>query len=66
MSQALNNNDADIWQAIVRQKMVGLRFGSIEIVVHEGRATLMHTTEKIRLNASPVNATGGKPGLYKF
>jgi len=28
----------------------GLRFGSIEITVHEGKATLIERKEKVRLN----------------
>lgn len=34
----------------ISQALNGLRFGSIEIVVHEGKVTQIERKEKIRLN----------------
>jgi hypothetical protein len=50
MSQ--NNNPeptADSWLEIVRQRVEAMRFGSVQIVVHEGRVTQVESTEKTRL-----------------
>jgi len=40
---------APAWLAIVRQKVESLRFGVVQIVVHEGKVTQIERTEKIRL-----------------
>lgn len=39
------------WVALVREKVEGLRFGVVELVVHDGRVTQIERTEKIRLLA---------------
>lgn len=41
------------WIALVREKVAGLRFGVIQLVVHEGRVTQIERTEKTRLPAAP-------------
>jgi hypothetical protein len=40
------------WIELVRQKVESLRFGVVQLVVHEGRVTQIERTEKIRLPAS--------------
>jgi hypothetical protein len=40
---------APAWLAIVRQKVESLRFGVVQIVVHDGKATQIERTEKTRL-----------------
>jgi hypothetical protein len=42
------------WLAIVRAKVEGLRFGVVQIVVHDGKVTQIERTEKTRL---PDSAT---------
>lgn len=37
------------WIEIVRQKVAEMRFGSVQITVHEGRVTQVEATEKTRL-----------------
>lgn len=37
------------WLAIVRDKVQGLRFGVVQIVVHDGRVTQIERTEKTRI-----------------
>ena len=37
------------WLAIVRAKVEGLRFGVVQIVVHDGKVTQIERTEKTRL-----------------
>jgi hypothetical protein len=37
------------WLAIVREKVDRLRFGVVQLVVHDGRVTQIECTEKTRL-----------------
>ena len=37
------------WLEIVRRKVAGMRFGSIQLTIHEGRVTQVEATEKTRL-----------------
>ena len=37
------------WLEIVRQKVDGLRYGVVQIVVHDSRVTQIERTEKTRL-----------------
>jgi hypothetical protein len=39
------------WVAIVRQKVAAIRFGTVQIVVHDGRVTLVESTEKTRVES---------------
>lgn len=40
------------WLAIVRAKVEGLRFGVVQIVVHDGKVTQIERTEKTRLDGA--------------
>jgi len=40
------------WLEIVRQKVDSLRFGVVQIVVHDARVTQIERTEKTRLPAA--------------
>jgi hypothetical protein len=42
------------WIELVRQKVESLRFGVVQLVVHDGRVTQIERTEKTRL--SPARA----------
>ena len=37
------------WLEIVRQKVAGLRYGVVQIVVHDSRVTQIERTEKTRI-----------------
>jgi hypothetical protein len=37
------------WLALVREKVEGLRFGVVQLVVHDGRVTQIERTEKTPL-----------------
>lgn len=37
------------WLNIVRSKADGIRFGTIQVVIHDGRITQIESTEKTRL-----------------
>jgi hypothetical protein len=39
------------WLEIVRQKVQSLRFGVVQIVVHDSRVTQIERTEKTRLQS---------------
>jgi hypothetical protein len=41
----------ELWEQIVSQRVGRLRFGAIQLVVHDGRVTQVETTEKMRLPA---------------
>ena len=43
------------WIAIVREKVESLRYGVVQLVVHDGRVTQIERTEKTRL------APGNRP-----
>ncbi len=37
------------WLEIVRQKVAGLRYGVVQIVIHDARVTQIERTEKTRI-----------------
>jgi hypothetical protein len=45
------------WLALVRAQVRGLRFGVVQLVVHDGRVTQIERTEKVRL----VSDRDGRP-----
>jgi hypothetical protein len=40
------------WLALVREKVDHIRFGIVQLVVHDGRVTQIECTEKVRLPAA--------------
>ena len=56
MSQTLAPSPIEPWLEIVRQKVAAMRFGSVQIVVHEGRVTQVESTEKTRLPTESENS----------
>jgi hypothetical protein len=43
------NNQEPEWLALVREKVESLRFGVVQIVIHDSKVTLIERTEKTRL-----------------
>jgi hypothetical protein len=41
--------DEPEWLALVRSQVRDLRFGVVQLVVHDGRVTQIERTEKVRL-----------------
>lgn len=41
------------WLEVVRQNVTNLRFGSVQIIVHDGRVTQVESIEKTRFVAAP-------------
>ncbi len=47
-AQRAKNKDIQ-WLALVRQQVESLRYGVVQIVVHDARVTRIERTEKLRL-----------------
>lgn len=47
------------WLALVREKVEGLRYGVVQLVVHDGRVTQIERTEKTRLAATRESEAHG-------
>lgn len=43
------------WLKVVESKVSALRFGSVQIIVHEGRVTQVESTEKFRFMPRQTN-----------
>jgi hypothetical protein len=41
--------DHDAWLEIVRQKVETLRFGCVQLTVHDGKVTVVESTERTRI-----------------
>lgn len=50
---------AEPWLDVVRQKVAGIRFGSVQITVHEGRVTQIEAVEKTRIEPQRVDSAVG-------
>lgn len=48
------------WLEIVRQNVANLRFGSVQITVHDGRVTQIESIEKTRFVAARDEAGQGR------
>jgi hypothetical protein len=54
MSDAIHSSSTDQqpeWLRVVRQKVENLRYGVVQLVVHDGRVTQIERTEKTRIPA---------------
>lgn len=48
------------WLDVVRQNVANLRFGSVQITVHDGRVTQVESIEKTRFVATRDDAGSGQ------
>jgi len=55
MSSTSPKSEVPSWIDIVRQKVGAMRFGSVQIIVHEGRVTQVESTEKTRFPGEPAS-----------
>jgi hypothetical protein len=46
------------WLDVVEKQVQQLRFGVVQIVVHDSRVVQIERTEKVRLEPSPVSRPG--------
>jgi hypothetical protein len=54
MAQQTAEIEVESWIDIVKHKVTAMRFGSVQIIVHEGRVTQVENTEKTRLASEPL------------
>jgi len=47
---AFAKSDSGAWLEIVERQVRGLKFGSVQITVHEGRVVQIETSAKIRFD----------------
>jgi hypothetical protein len=59
-ANAASQPDEPEWLTLVRAQVRGLRFGVVQLVVHDGRVTQIERTEKTRL-ASERQEHGPRP-----
>ena len=45
----MSATELEPWVEIVRQRVAALRYGSVQITIHDGRVTQVEATEKTRL-----------------
>ncbi|WNR42218.1 YezD family protein [Paenibacillus roseipurpureus] len=45
----------EIWVARIKQILDGLEYGSVQIVVHDGKITQIDKTERKRFETAPVS-----------
>jgi hypothetical protein len=48
------DNRAPDWLRLVQEKVESLRYGVVQLVVHDGRVTQIERTEKTRLPSDPA------------
>lgn len=48
----IDHESIEPWLEVVRQKVAAIRFGSVQITVHEGRVTQVESLEKTRFNTA--------------
>jgi hypothetical protein len=44
------------WMALVKQQVEALRFGVVQIVIHDARVTQVEKTERVRLDRAVKNS----------
>ena len=49
-SSSIPDAGATSWESLVRQAVRDLQFGSVEIVIHEGRVVQIEKKEKVRFD----------------
>lgn len=60
MKITLSENANEAWIEVVRQKVANLRFGSVQITVHDGRVTQVESVEKTRFVTPREEGTSGQ------
>jgi hypothetical protein len=47
-------NDRPEWLEIVRRQVASLRYGVVQVVVHDSQVTQIEKTERVRLDKAPT------------
>lgn len=58
--QTVTEGTSTDWLEVVRQNVANLRFGSVQITVHDGRVTQVESIEKTRFVATRAEGPNGK------
>lgn len=53
------------WLSIVREKVESLRYGVVQIVIHDSQVTLIERTEKTRLPQSEAETISNRPDHWR-
>ena len=62
MSATTNENELrQKWQALVAEQVESLRFGVVQIVVHDSQVVQIERTEKVRLDAPATGRPDKRP-----
>ncbi len=56
------SGESQDWLEIVRAHVNSLRFGAVEIVVHESRVVQIQRTERVRLNKQQLDPKSEQTG----
>jgi len=51
-----NEQSEPTWLAVLKNQVDSLRFGTVQVVVHEARVVQIETTEKVRFDNPQRNA----------
>jgi len=54
-------HDSSEWLSIVREKVETLRYGVVQIVIHDSRVTQIERTEKTRIETHQRNRHSHRP-----
>jgi len=52
------------WLSLVRAKVKDLRYGVVQLIVHDGRVTQIERTEKTRVGSEREGHAGRRPDAF--
>jgi hypothetical protein len=55
------HNDSPEWLSIVREKVESLRFGVVQIVIHDSKVTQIERTERTRIDSRQNSLFSDRP-----
>lgn len=47
-------NAKEGWLSLIERKVKGLRFGAVQVIIHEGKVTQVEVTEKTRFQQERI------------
>lgn len=53
------------WLSIVREKVETLRYGVVQIVIHDSQVTVIERTEKVRLTHPDAETLSNRPDHWR-
>jgi hypothetical protein len=55
-SNTLHSDVAAAWLGIVQKQVSSLRYGEVQIIIHDGRVVQLQTTERLRFDKPPTDS----------